>query len=72
MATMTPIPQNYKNTVDWTLNFDDTLQEPVTLPCRFPNILVNGAKGIAIGLATDIPPRRPPSWHRQAHQAVAS
>ena len=44
-----------KNTVDWTLNFDDTLQEPVTLPCRFPNILVNGASGIAIGLATNIP-----------------
>ena len=44
-----------KNTVDWTLNFDDTLQEPLTLPCRFPNILVNGANGIAIGLATNIP-----------------
>ncbi len=44
-----------KHTVDWTLNFDDTLQEPVTLPCRFPNILVNGANGIAIGLATNIP-----------------
>ncbi len=44
-----------KNTVDWTLNFDDTLQEPVTLPCRFPNLLVNGANGIAIGLATNIP-----------------
>ena len=37
-----------KNTVDWTLNFDDSLQEPVTLPCRFPNILVNGANGIAL------------------------
>ena len=44
-----------KHTVDWTLNFDDTLQEPVTLPCRYPNILVNGANGIAIGLATNIP-----------------
>ncbi len=44
-----------KNTVDWTLNFDDTLEEPVTLPCRFPNLLVNGANGIAIGLATNIP-----------------
>ena len=44
-----------KNTVDWTLNFDDSLQEPVTLPCRFPNLLVNGANGIAIGLATNIP-----------------
>jgi len=45
-----------KNTVDWTLNFDDSLQEPVTLPCRFPNLLVNGSNGIAIGLATNIPP----------------
>ena len=44
-----------KNTVDWTLNFDDSLQEPVTLPCRFPNLLVNGSNGIAIGLATNIP-----------------
>ncbi len=44
-----------KNTVDWMLNFDDTMQEPMTLPCRFPNILVNGANGIAIGLATNIP-----------------
>ena len=44
-----------KDTVDWTLNFDDTLKEPVTLPCRFPNLLVNGASGIAVGLATNIP-----------------
>lgn len=45
-----------KNTVDWTLNFDDTLKEPVTLPGRFPNLLVNGASGIAVGVATNIPP----------------
>ncbi len=44
-----------KNTVEWQLNFDDSLQEPVTLPCRFPNLLVNGASGIAVGLATNIP-----------------
>ncbi|MBQ7579395.1 MAG: DNA gyrase subunit A, partial [Clostridia bacterium] len=44
-----------KDTVEWTLNFDDTLKEPVTLPCRFPNLLVNGASGIAVGLATNIP-----------------
>ena len=44
-----------KNTVDWQLNFDDTLQEPVTLPSRYPNLLVNGASGIAVGLATNIP-----------------
>ena len=45
-----------KNTVDWDNNFDDSLQEPKTLPSRFPNILVNGAMGIAIGYATNIPP----------------
>ncbi len=45
-----------KNTVDWDLNFDDSLQEPVTLPGRYPNLLVNGTSGIAVGLATNIPP----------------
>ncbi len=45
-----------KNTVDWSKNFDDTRDEPNTLPGRFPNLLVNGASGIAIGLATSIPP----------------
>ncbi len=45
-----------KNTVRWGLNFDDTLKEPEMLPGRFPNLLVNGATGIAVGLATNIPP----------------
>lgn len=45
-----------KNTVPWQWNYDDTLQEPVLLPSRFPNLLVNGASGIAVGLATNIPP----------------
>ncbi len=45
-----------KNTVKWNKNFDDTLDEPDVLPGRFPNLLVNGAQGIAIGLATNIPP----------------
>ena len=44
-----------KDTVDFTNNFDDTMVEPVTLPGRFPNLLVNGASGIAVGLATNIP-----------------
>ncbi|MBQ0099120.1 MAG: DNA topoisomerase 4 subunit A, partial [Firmicutes bacterium] len=44
-----------KDTVDFTLNFDDSLEEPNTLPGRFPNLLVNGATGIAVGLATNIP-----------------
>ena len=45
-----------KDTVKWSLNFDDTRKEPDILPGRFPNLLVNGAMGIAVGLATNIPP----------------
>ncbi len=45
-----------KDTVRWSLNFDDTLKEPDMLPGRFPNLLVNGATGIAVGIATNIPP----------------
>ena len=45
-----------KDTVRWSYNFDDTLKEPDMLPSRFPNLLVNGATGIAVGLATNIPP----------------
>ena len=43
-------------TVEWAANFDGTLKEPVTLPARLPNILLNGCTGIAVGMATDIPP----------------
>ncbi len=43
-------------TVDWTRNFDGTLEEPVILPARLPNLLLNGTSGIAVGMATDIPP----------------
>jgi topoisomerase-4 subunit A len=42
--------------VDWTMNFDGTLREPVVLPARLPNVLLNGSTGIAVGMATDIPP----------------
>ncbi|MRI00278.1 DNA gyrase subunit A [Kriegella sp. EG-1] len=45
-----------KDTVDHQLNFDDSLQEPVVLPTRVPNLLVNGASGIAVGMATNMPP----------------
>ena len=45
-----------KNTVDFRLNFDDTLEEPTVLPAKFPNLLVNGASGIAVGMATNMPP----------------
>ncbi|WP_290773412.1 DNA gyrase subunit A [Anaerofustis sp.] len=45
-----------KETVDYSPNFDETLKEPVVLPSRFPNLLVNGSNGIAVGMATNIPP----------------
>ena len=45
-----------KDTVDWEPNFDETRKEPKVLPCRFPNLLVNGSSGIAVGMATNIPP----------------
>ncbi len=45
-----------QGTVDWTPNFDGTLQEPSILPARLPNLLLNGTTGIAVGMATDIPP----------------
>lgn len=45
-----------KDTVDFTPNYDDRLKEPVVLPSRFPNLLVNGSTGIAVGMATNIPP----------------
>ncbi|MBQ6234238.1 MAG: DNA topoisomerase 4 subunit A [Clostridia bacterium] len=60
-ARMTPLAMEMlrdieKDTVPFRLNFDDTLKEPELLPSRFPNLLVNGATGIAVGLATNIPP----------------
>ena len=60
-ARMTPLALEMlrdieKDTVPFRLNFDDTLKEPDMLPARFPNLLVNGASGIAVGLATNIPP----------------
>ena len=45
-----------KNTVDFAPNFDDRLEEPTVLPSAFPNLLVNGSSGIAVGMATNIPP----------------
>ena len=44
-----------KDTVDFQLNFDDTLKEPTVLPTRIPNLLINGASGIAVGMATNMP-----------------
>ena len=45
-----------KNTIDWRLNFDDSLEEPTVLPAKIPNLLVNGSSGIAVGMATNMPP----------------
>ena len=47
-----------KNTIDYTDNYDGTEKEPVVLPSRYPNLLVNGATGIAVGMATNIPPHQ--------------
>jgi DNA gyrase subunit A len=60
-ARLTPIAEELLadidlNTVDFTANFDDSLEEPTVLPARLPNMLVNGASGIAVGMATNIPP----------------
>ena len=60
-ARLTPLAMELmrdleKDTVRWSLNFDDTLKEPDMMPGRFPNLLVNGATGIAVGVATNIPP----------------
>ncbi len=60
-SRMTPLAMEMlrdieKDTVPFRLNFDDTLKEPDMLPARYPNLLVNGASGIAVGLATNIPP----------------
>ena len=45
-----------RDTVDWTPNFDDRLQEPVVVPSRLPNLLMNGSAGIAVGMSTNVPP----------------
>jgi DNA gyrase subunit A len=60
-ARLAPIAQEMlvdidKNTVDWADNFDASLQEPEVLPARLPNLLLNGTTGIAVGMATNIPP----------------
>ncbi|MCF6345880.1 MAG: DNA topoisomerase IV subunit A [Thiomicrorhabdus sp.] len=50
------LEETTQGTVDWTPNFDGTLQEPLVLPARVPHVLLNGTSGIAVGMATDIPP----------------
>jgi DNA gyrase subunit A len=63
-ARMAPVAEEMlanidQNTVDFAENFDGSLNEPEVLPARFPNLLVNGASGIAVGMATNIPPHNP-------------
>src|SRR5215216_4348117 len=60
-ARLTPfaevlLAESEQGTVDWMPNFDGTLHEPAILPARLPHVLLNGATGIAVGMATDIPP----------------
>src|SRR5437660_1099439 len=55
-VAMTMLEDIDKNTVDFIPNFDDRLQEPTVLPAKLPNLIVNGAAGIAVGMATNVPP----------------
>ncbi|OON99114.1 MAG: DNA gyrase subunit A [Epulopiscium sp. Nele67-Bin004] len=54
--TMFMLSDTDKNTVDYRPNFDESMEEPIVLPARYPNLLVNGSSGIAVGMATNIPP----------------
>ena len=56
-----------QGTVDWQPNFDGTLEEPVVLPAQVPNLLLNGTTGIAVGMATDIPPHNLRRWYRRRY-----
>jgi DNA gyrase subunit A len=56
LAAMQLLADIEKNTIDYIPNFDDSLEEPTVLPAAFPNLLVNGSSGIAVGMATNIPP----------------
>ena len=51
-----------KDTVAFQPNFDNQLEEPVVLPARYPNLLVNGSSGIAVGMSTNVPPHPRPAW----------
>ena len=60
-----------KDTVNWDPNFDETRKEPRVLPSRFPNLLVNGSSGIAVGMATNIPPHNLDVYKRQGKDQSA-
>ena len=76
-AKLTPIALELladieKNTVDFAANFDDRLEEPTVLPAAFPNLLVNGSQGIAVGMATNIPPHNLREVHKAIQALVAN
>ncbi|MGC4081859.1 MAG: DNA gyrase subunit A [Vicinamibacterales bacterium] len=56
-----------KETVDFSPNYDETTEEPTVLPTPFPNLLVNGSAGIAVGMATNVPPHNLTEVHRRVH-----
>ena len=58
-----------KETVDFTPNYDETTEEPTVLPAPFPNLLVNGSAGIAVGMATNVPPHNLREVDRRLHLA---
>ncbi|MFT6850601.1 MAG: DNA gyrase subunit A, partial [Sphingobacteriales bacterium] len=61
-----------KNTVDFALNFDDTIEEPTVLPAKIPNLLVNGASGIAVGMATNMAPHNLTEVIQGIHAYIAN
>lgn len=70
-AAMEMLADLNKETVDLQPNYDESLTEPAVLPSRFPNLLVNGSSGIAVGMATNVPPPQPPrgrGGRRHAHR----
>ncbi|MFN9213696.1 MAG: DNA gyrase subunit A, partial [Gemmatimonadota bacterium] len=76
-AKLTPIALELladieKDTVDFAPNFDDRLEEPTVLPAAFPNLLVNGSQGIAVGMATNIPPHNLREVHKAIQALVAN
>ncbi len=58
-----------QDTVDFTPNYDESSEEPTVLPARFPNLIVNGSTGIAVGMATNIPAAQPHRGHQRLHRA---
>ena len=69
---MTLLDDIDKDTVDFAPNYDGSREEPQVLPARFPNLLVNGAGGIAVGMATNIPPHNLGEVHRAPARPIST